>query len=75
MHVHRSPTSSDNTTYSEYYAVDAKTYDGSLPVVVEGADRKKAKKMGRVVAFIKGVMDRLERGGLLCEGEGRGGGV
>jgi hypothetical protein len=71
MHVHRSPTSSDNTTYSEYYAVDAKTYDGSVPVVVvHGADRgdkKKTKKMGKVVAFIKGMMDRLERGGLLCD--------
>jgi hypothetical protein len=71
MHVHRSPTSSDNTTYSEYYAVDAKTYDGSVPVVVvNGADRgdkKKTKKMGKVVAFIKGMMDRLERGGLLCD--------
>jgi hypothetical protein len=74
VHVHRSPTQSSASWYSEYYKVDADTYTSTGPIKVvdkELPDLPRAslthvtKKRDKVVIFVKALLKKLDGMGVL----------
>jgi hypothetical protein len=74
VHVHRSPTQSSASRYSEYYKVDADTYTSTSPIKVVDKElpdlpraslTHEAKKRDKVVAFVKGLLRKLDGMGVL----------
>lgn len=72
VHVHRSPTQSSHSNairYSEYYNVPAETYsatasvtlvDKELPALARASLTHETTKRGKVVAFVKDLLHKLD---------------